>query len=406
MSGHGARTLTAEEVQMPQGHSWRKWPKAALVLGVLGLVASFGLKMKGGEGVTEQFLHSYLVAYMYGLSIALGCMFFVLIHYATKAGWSVVLRRIAEAGMSTLPLFALLFIPILMNLDVVYAKWMAQEVQSDHLIHHKAPYLNKPFFLIRCAVYFAIWIGLAFVFRSLSVKQDETGDPAITRKLQGLAYPGIALFALSLTFASIDWVMTLMPTWFSTMYGVIYFASCVLSMFAFMSLVIVGLHGSGLLKNVVTVEHYHDLGKYMFGFTIFWAYVSFSQFMLQWYANIPEETQFFVERMDGWKGVSTFQIWGHFFLPWFYLLIREVKRRAATLALAAAWILVVHFIDIHWQIMPNLHKDGMNLTLLDFTCLLGVVGIFLGAFGLALQKRNLVPVKDPRLPESLAFENF
>ena len=209
MSGHGARTLTAEEVQMPQGHAWRKWPKAALVLGVLGLVASFGLKMKGGEGVADQFLHSYLVAYMYGLSIALGSMFFVLIHYATKAGWSVVVRRIAEAGASTLPLFAILFIPILMNLDIVYAKWMAQEVQSDHLIHHKAPYLNKPFFLIRCAVYFAVWIGLALIFRSLSIKQDKTGDPEITRKLQALAYPGIALFALSLTFASIDWVILL-----------------------------------------------------------------------------------------------------------------------------------------------------------------------------------------------------
>jgi hypothetical protein len=405
MSAH-VKTLNMDQAVVKEGNPWFSLPKIGFGLGILGLIVALLLRQFGGDGSVKQFAFSWLTAYMYFLHFALGALFFVLLHFAAKSGWSTVLRRLAENMMVTIPVFILLFIPIFMNFDILYGKWLNPPA-DDHLIPLKAWWLNKPFFMLRIAIYFAVWSGLAFWFRKMSTLQDKSGDHALTRKMQAMSYPGIMLFVLSMTGASLDWMKSLDPHWYSTMYGVIYFAGCMLMVFCILSILTVALPKSGLLKDIVSVEHYHDLGKYMFGFTIFWTYVSFSQFMLQWYGNIPEETLYYVHRNAGsWASVSKFLIIGHFAIPFGYLLVRQFKRQGATLVAVAIWLMMAHYIFVHWQIMPNYQHHGPHYNLMDIAALVSVGGFFLGAFGLALKKDPIVPVKDPRLSESLNFENF
>lgn len=371
------------------------------VLGVIGLGASLAL-----AGGTKQFYFSWLVAYMYFLSIALGALFFVLVHTVTRAAWGVTLRRVVENVMATLPVFALLFVPIWLGRHEIY-EWMHAEAAAHNpIIQGKAAFLNEGFWFTRAIFYFVAWSVLATWFSTQSQKQDETGEERISARLRGAAPIGIVLFALTTTFATIDWMMSLEPMWYSTMIGVYFFSGAVVAILSFTLLLVHFAYAQGALRGVVTVEHLQDVAKLLFGFTIFWAYIAFSQYFLIWYANIPEETIYYMKRQVGsWQSAGMMLALGHFLVPFFFLMPRAVKRQSALLIVMAIWQLLMHFLDLHWCIMPNLHPEGMKLGLTDVAAFAAVGGIFLAALGWVSSRRALVPLRDPRLPESLSFEN-
>jgi hypothetical protein len=371
------------------------------VVGVIGLGASLAL-----AGGTKQFYFSWLVAYLYFLSIALGALFFVLVHTVTRAAWGVTLRRVVENVMATLPVFALLFIPIWLGRHEIY-EWMHAEAAAHNpIIQGKAAFLNEGFWFVRAILYFVAWSVLATWFSTQSQKQDETGEERISARLRGAAPIGIVLFALTTTFATIDWMMSLEPMWYSTMIGVYFFSGAVVAILSFTLLLVHFAYAQGALRGVVTVEHLQDVAKLLFGFTIFWAYIAFSQYFLIWYANIPEETIYYMKRQVGsWQSAGMVLALGHFLVPFFFLMPRAVKRQSTLLIIIAIWQLLMHFLDLHWCIMPNLHHDGMKLGLTDLTAFAAVGGIFLAALGWVSSRRALVPLRDPRLPESLSFEN-
>lgn len=406
-SDHGGADLDDSIKLGPEGDYVMK---LAGGIGLGFLVVSIGLGAAAGDAF-KQFFHSYLVAFTWGLSIVLGALFWVTLQHLVNAKWSIVLRRIAELLAQGLLLMALLAVPIVVTVaqhnDVLFP-WLNHDLMhNNHVLHKKIGYLNTPFFLARMAVYFGFWILLARFYLRRSLEQDKSGSSSFEAAMAKAAPPSMIAFALTVTFAAFDLIMTLDPLWFSTIFGVYYFAGCVLAVHSALTLAMFWLQSNGRLAKSVTKEHYHDVGKMMFAFTIFWAYIGFSQFMLIWYANIPEETHWFVQRLEGeWTVISYLLIIVHFVIPFFFLLSRHIKRNPKTLSIGAVWILVVHFLDLHWLIMPNLHQRGFSFHPLDITTLLGV-GCLLVAFVLFMAKQvNLLPTKDPRLKKSLAFENI
>jgi hypothetical protein len=416
---HGAKALSLEEVTVPDGHFLNKLWKICAGVGLVSLLASIVL----GAFVYDwqQFAFSYHVAWLFFLTIALGGLFFTLIHFASKAGWSVTVRRIPEAAMSALPMLAVLFLPTLALLDQLFFHWAGSH-GPDELVAKKEPYLNVGFFVVRAVLYLTVWSLLAWYFYKRSLKQDVDGDKKTTLTLQNASYPALIAFALTVTYASFDWLMSLEPHWFSTIFGVYFFAGSTVAIFAFTSVSMIALHKMGLLKGVITEEHYHDVGKLLFAFVVFWAYIGFSQYMLIWYANVPEETTWFLQRsVEGWQTVSIVIAVGHFAVPFFFLMSRHIKRNAKTLLAGAIWMLVLHLVDLFWIAMPtlqvhqmehggahanNIYEGHFGVHLLDLTTLLGVGGLFLAVVIFRLCSNALVPRRDPRLPESLAFENF
>ena len=399
---HGPRIIDAETMSVPTSGIWPRLHIIGIVMLIIGAGASFAMK---GDG--EQFAYSWLVSFLYFMSIGLGALFFVLVQFATKSGWGIVVRRIAENAAASLILLSVAFIPVYLSLTKLYHWTNAEHVAHDPVLQSKAPYLNASRFLIFGIAYFVIWSFLAWKFRSGSVRQDSSGDTSITRSLVRWAGPGIMLFAITTTFASFDWAMSLTPHWYSTIFGVYFFSGSLVAVFSFVSLVVIGLQRAGKLDGVVTAEHLQDLGKLLFAFIVFWAYIGFSQFFLIWYANIPEETEWYLARAEGsWADLTLALAIGHFVVPFFLLMSRHVKRNRLGLGLFSVLMLVMHFVDLHWVVMPTLHHEGFTPTLLDFTTLLAIGGLFLTAFGLGLSRSKLVPVKDPRLIESITFENF
>ncbi|MBX3258585.1 MAG: hypothetical protein KF782_02630 [Labilithrix sp.] len=283
------------------------------------------------------------------------------------------------------------------------------EVIEKEIIRKKAPYLNQTFFLVRVAIYFVVWVLLAVRLFGYSTAQDKTKDPKLTLAAARFAPVATFLYALTLTFAAFDWIMSLEPTWFSTIFGVVIFATGVVSSLAVLILTTLALRASGPLQGAVTIEHYHDLGKLMFGFLVFWAYVHFSQFMLIWYAALPEETTFYHNRWDHepWANVSMALVLFHFVVPFFWIISRNFKRNVGRLQIGAAILLVMHVVDIYWFVMPNFHlgQAGFSFHWLDAACLLAVAGVY-GAFVFhRMTQYPLVPVGDPRLQRSLQFLN-
>jgi hypothetical protein len=290
-----------------------------------------------------------------------------------------------------------------------HAQHEAHELVRNGVMAKKSAYLNKNFFYIRALLYFFIWTVIAVRLFGDSARQDSSRDPKLTLRAQAFAPPATFLFGLSLTFAAFDWVMSLEPTWFSTIFGVYYFATGVVSSYAVIILVTMALKNAGPLKGAVTPEHFHDLGKLMFGFNVFWAYIGFSQFMLIWYAALPEETTWYHNRWDfgPWAKVSMTILFGHFVLPFFWLISRNFKRNLGRLQIGAAILLVAHVIDMYWFVMPNyaLGSNEFSFHWLDAACLLGVAGVYAAFVFYRMTKHNLVPVGDPRLERSLHFQN-
>src|SRR5688572_17544797 len=402
-SEHDRVALTPEQATIPAGHRWNSLP---LLGGAVALVGVVGCAILG-PGNPKQFFYSWLVSFLFFCSLALGGLFFVLIQYASQGGWGIVLRRIGETIFVTLPVMAVLFVPLLFGLHDLY-EWSHHEaVERDALLRWKAPFLNVPFFLVRAGLYFVIWSVIAVMYYRGSRGQDVTGDPAVSARLRRLAGPALIVLALTQTFAAIDWIMSLTPHWYSTMFGVYFFAGSFVGFIALLSVVVVAMRSAGLLDTMISAEHLHDVGKFLFAFTAFWAYIAFSQFFLMWYANMPEETIWYKARIEGsWKIVSVVLMAGHFGAPFLYLMGRAVKRKGWTLALGGAWLLIMHFLDLYWQVMPTLHPEGIRPSVLDMAAFVAVGGCFVAAASWLMRRQALVPIRDPRLAESLAFENL
>ena len=382
----------------------------AAVVAVVGLGVAAGIGATKGDGM-KSFLHSYLTAYMVACAIGLGTLYWVTLQHLVNAHWSVVLRRLGELFANSAPvLFVLalpMIIPTIMGSDVLYDWASHEKVHASHLLHHKAPYLNPTFFAIRMVFYFGFFTLLAAFWLKTSLKQDQAKEAAtgLMLKMRAAAGPSMIVFALSLTFMAIDLVMSLDATWFSTIFGVYYFASCVLCAQATLILAARWLQAKGRLQTV-SVEHYHDVGKLMFAFTIFWAYIGFGQFMLIWYANIPEETFWYKRRFaDEWGTMAWALLFLHFVVPFFGMLSRHVKRNKAMISFWAVWVLVVVYLDMYWLVMPEL-EEGSSFGLVDPLCLLGVLGAVVASVAFRARNINLMPVGDPRLERSLAFENI
>jgi hypothetical protein len=371
-----------------------------LIAGVLLGGAAFSMDAK-------RFAFSYLVGFVWVATVGLGALFFVMLQHLTKAGWSVIPRRAMEWVSGVLPVVGALFLPIIPLAHHLYEHWMGEHAHHDPILQKKAAYLNPSFFFIRAAVFILIWSGLSMWFWRNSRKQDDSGDPKITLKMQAGAAPGIILFALSLTFAAFDWIMSIDPHWYSTIYGVYVFSGAIVSAMAALALLAISLEKPGRLRGIITVEHRHDIGKLLFGFTVFWAYIAFSQFILIWYANIPEETIFYKHRWEGtWAVVSVLLIAGHFIVPFLALISRDGKRSPQMLGAVALLILVMHYVDLYWLVMPNLDEHGVVPSWFDLAGLLGPLGA--GGLVVALRARTspLYPLRDPRLSESLKLENL
>ncbi len=385
-----------------------KVAKGLLIGGVLFLVISLIGLLKPQP---QQFYFSLLTSWIFWMTIGFGGLFFVMLHHLVGATWSIVLRRIVETVMVVLPVmfvFALLIVLPFTGLQQLY-EW-AREIASGqsltHLLEVKSGWwLNGPFFMLRTLFYFAILFLLTRILYRTSLKQDAGHTDRISSVLKLTSGPGMVLFALVITFSSFDWIMSLDYKWYSTIFGVYVFSGSVVAILSFTTLVALFLRSRGFLKESITVEHYHDLGKLIFAFLVFWAYIAFSQFFLIWYGNIPEETDFYIKRFAGnWGTMGVVILFGHFFLPFFLLLSRVPKRNPRILGIMAVWMLFMHWIDLHWLIMPNLHEQ-LALSWLDLTTFLGVGGIFLWLFLSRLSSQPLIPVKDPQLQDSVQFTN-
>jgi hypothetical protein len=382
----------------------RSWRVLALV-GAVAFLASVALAAAFPAG-WRRFFFAYLVNFAFVLSLALGALYFVVLHYLTHAGWSVVVRRIAEAVSAALPLLAVLFIPLLFGLRELYPWAGAAVAEAGHRLPGSVLYLQTPFFVGRWVAYFAIWILTARYYFRRSVKQDSSGDVHLTIQMEHRAAVAMLVFAFTLTFAAIDLLMSLDPRWYSTIFGVYYFAGSVVGMYALITILAFGLQRAGFLRSAISIEHYHDLGKLLFGFVIFWAYIAFSQYMLIWYANIPEETEWLARRqMNGWGWVGLLLVFGHFVVPFVVLLSRTPKRRPRLLAAAAVWMLVMHWVDLFWVVAPAGSPARPLPHLVDLTLLIALGTWFLAAAAFAVRRLSLVPERDPRLAESLTFEN-
>lgn len=382
--------------------------------GLLGVVSlSAAAVIAWSSHTQERFFLAYLNNFMFFLSLALGGLFIILLEHLVRAGWSVVTRRIGEWVVASLPWLAMLFIPILFGLGYLYP-WVHPQTQTDehlrHLLDWKQPYLNIPFFAVRTVIYFAVWLALGWYYLRLSMRQDAQtsldGSVKVTLKMERMAPVAMILFAITITFAAFDWLMSRDPFWYSTVYGVYYFAGCVVSAFALISLMTILLQTSGRLTESITCHHIQDLTKYTFGFTIFWAYIAFSQYMLIWYGNIPEETEWFLRRQSGqWAYVSLLLIVGHFFVPFIALISRRSKQIPALIAAVCVWILIMHWVDLYWLTMPETFKNTVSLNWLDLLTFLGIGGITTAGATWWQRSQPLVPVGDPRLGASLMFEN-
>lgn len=401
--------ITKEDIWL--GRLGSRLIAAGAIVGVVCLAAAGWLGWSGGR--QQLFFLSYLNNFMFFLSLALGGLFVVLLEHLVHSNWSIVVRRVTEWIVAALPWLALLFIPILFGLGYLYPWTHPGSQTNEHLralLAWKRPYLNVPFFSIRVLIYFAAWLSMGWYYLRQSMRQDRQRDldasARISLRMEALAAPAMILFGLTITFAAFDWLMSRDPFWYSTIYGVYYFSGSVVSGFALLTTMTFLLQVSGRLRQTVTPDHYQDLGKYTFGFIVFWGYIAFSQYMLIWYGNIPEETEWFLRRQTGqWGYVSALLIIGHFFIPFFALISRYPKRKPALLAAVCLWILLMHWFDIYWLTMPESFKGVLPLNWMDLLTFLGIGGICLAGATRWQRSQPLLAISDPRLGESLMFEN-
>jgi hypothetical protein len=368
--------------------------KRSLIVGVAALVPCVG----GVFLSPEQFFRSYLLAYVFWLGLALGSCALVMLHNLTGGAWGAVIRRVLESGMRTLPLMAVLFVPFLFGLPHLYEWAHPEHVASDTLLQYKTFYLNSPFFLLRTGVYFLVWLGLAYLLDKWSVEHERTAEPAVLRRLEALSGPGLVLYGGTLTFAAIDWVMSLEPHWYSTIYGLLFLVGQALATMAFAIIVLSYLADHKPVSEVVQARHFHDLGNLLLAFVMLWAYVTFSQYLIIWSGNLAEEVTWYLHRTQGgWEWIGLGLIVFHFILPFVILLSRDAKRRKDVLMKIAAAVLFMRLVDLFWLIAPSPPTTGFHIHWLDVAAPIGVGGLWLAYFCRQLQGRSFLPLHDPSL---------
>jgi hypothetical protein len=374
----------------------------SLVIGVIGLVAAGA----GGLVSPAQFFHSYLLAFLFWLAAALGGLALTMLHHMSGGGWGVVLRRIFEASARTLPWMALFFVPLVFGLNDLYPWTDTAMVAGDHILKEKALYLNVPFFLVRAVLYFAIWNGLALYLTRWSAEQDRTGSPALATRMQSTSAVGLVLYVLTMTLASIDWGMSLEPHWFSTMYGFLFVIGQALMGLAVAIVVARRLSTEPPMSGVYNAGHFHDFGKLLFAFTMVWAYLSFSQFLIIWSANLPEEIPWYQHRLShGWEYLGIALVAFHFAVPFIVLLSRRTKRNSTVLARMAVWLIVARFLDLFYLIGPEAYPQGLGFHWLDVAAMVGLGGIWVAIFTANLKSRPLLPLHDAGLENALHTEH-
>jgi hypothetical protein len=380
--------------------------KGRLLRGILLVlaVAAGALSVSWWPTDPRRVLFSYLTAWLFVTSISVGALAWVMLHHLTGAVWSISLRRLLENLSQPLTWIVLGFLPIALNLSRLYAWADPARLASDPELARKAIWLNPLLFIGRAGVYLGLWALLGGILGRMSDKQDRTGDPSLSRGMRAASAWGLVVLGLTSSFAAFDWIMSLDPHWVSTVFGVYFWIGSLLAALAALILIVLVFRSLGWLRQTITAEHLHDLGKLLFSFVVFWAYIAFTQYFLIWYANLPEETGWYITRRSGsWNLLSWGLFFGHFLVPFAVLLFRAVRRDPFWLGFMAAWVLVFHYLDLYWQIMPALHPEGAKPSWLDASILLTLAVLFGAIVEHACQRRALVPLGDPHLADSIAF---
>jgi hypothetical protein len=372
--------------------------RAGFVAAGLGVIGMLIILVAAG---TDSFFQAYLMAYLFCLGLGLGCFAWLMIHHLSGGAWGFAIRRILEAGAMTLPLLAVLFLPIIVGMGSLFIWTNPEYVAADHLLQHKEPYLNTGAFMLRAIIYFVIWAGFAYLLWTWSREQDEAPDgdfrPAVRmRYLSGL---GIVLFVITLTFASVDWGMSVEPHFYSTMYGVLFMVGYGLTALAFIVLLLARISDAKPFSEVLGITRIHAIAKLMFAFVVLWAYVSYGQYVIIWSGNLPEFTPWYIHRTEmGWGLIALLLIIFHFAVPFFILLSRRLKQTISQLWVVAALILVMRMVDVFWLIAPDFYTEGFSIgALLTYVvAVVGLGGIWLSGFVWLIKQRPLVPQNDLR----------
>jgi len=368
------------------------------IVGLIGIA----LSVVGALLDRPQFFQSYLVAWLLFLGIAFGSLAVLSLHHLSSGGWGLMVRRVFESAAKTIPALGVLFVPVLLGLSHIYRWTDPDEVAAHEAIAQKAGYLNPTAFTIRFVAYIAILGGLAWLLGRLSIRQDETGDTKLARKMQNLAGPALGIYVLVSTLAAVDWIMSLDPLWYSSLFGVYFIGGHGVSAFAFVIPIALWLAQREPMSHAFNKRHFHDYGKLLFAFVMLWAYFAVSQLLIIWSGNLAEEVTWYLERIyGGWKTVGVLLAVLHFALPFLVLLSRNVKRNGRRLATVACLLLAMRWVDLYWQIGPAFHHEGFSLHWLDLTTVVGIGGVWMGLVLRNLGRHSLLPVNDPNLPEAL-----
>ena len=372
----------------------RSTQRMALIAGCLAILVCVAFTVRDAR----QFFISYLVGFTFWMGLSLGCLGVAMIHHLTGGKWGFVTRRFLEAGFMTLPLMTVLFVPVLFGLRELYPWARPGAVEASETLHHRAGYLNPLGFGLRAILYLGAWLALAWFLRKWSLQQDATVDPAPTVRLRTLSGAGIVIYPVTATFAFIDWVMSIEPRWFSTMFPVIVLIGQTLIALTLVTMLLARFHGERPFQGFVTRTHFHDLGNLLLAFVVFWTYVSFSQFLIIWSGNLPREIDWYLHRTaGGWKWVVGALALFHFFVPFALLLFRVMKQSLQRLTVIAALIFSMHIVEVFWIIKPSFFPDGLQIHVLDALAVIGIGGFWFATFIWNLRRHPLLPQNDPRI---------
>ena len=370
-------------------------------------VAGGALSAIGAFVNIDQFIQSWLVGFLFCLGLSLGSLALLMLQHLSGGQWGLVGRRVFEAGSRTLPLVVLLFVPVALRLPTLF-EWARPEAAENVVIHAKAGYLNPTFFLIRAVIYFAFWLVLVTLLNRWSAEQDrgQATTPADSVRFRTVSAPGLLFLVITVTFASVDWIMSLDPEWFSTIFGLLTIVGWGLTTFALTIFVLSRLEREGTVTDILKPRHFHDLGKLMLAFVMLWAYLSFSQFLIIWSGNLPEEIPWYVRRTTGtWGWVAISLVLGHFVIPFVLLLSQDLKKRSGLLAGVAMFVIAMRLVDLIWLVEPEFRPGtAFPIHWMDITLPLGLLGVWLFVFTRNLRSRALLPRNDPYFKEAFAHE--
>jgi hypothetical protein len=391
--------MTSSETVQP---TLDRLQRNALVCGVIGVVLVVVLGLRD----TQQLFRSYLFAFIYWISIPLGCTAILMLHHLTGGWWGLPIRRILEAGSRTIRLMAVLFIPVLFGMSKLYLWANAAIVQSDPILQEKRWWLNPTGFVIRYFIYFGVWFLLVGLLNKWSREQDQTGNPALADRMSAISGPGLVFWGFAVSGAAVDWVMSLEPHWYSTIYGLLFIAIEALIALSFTLFVLRMLSDFPPIKDSVAPSRFNDLGNILLAFVMLWAYLSFDQLIITWAGNLKEEIPWYMQRaFGGWAPVGVALVILHFFVPFLLLLQRGVKRRLRVLSIVAGWMVLLTLVDIYWIVVPSWDKLSPHVHFIDIFAVVGIGGLWVAAFAWQLKKLPLLPLHDPRFEGVLQHEH-